>query len=140
MATRGWPEHLGQLGIVRRQDVDHFMIEADQTADPVTGIGDADHVVGTAVEHVTLARHPLVEGQDAPRRDVLPEDPTHGELQVPLDPPGLRREHPVEAGGPQGVAGHRGRSEIAPGWVLTTSRPLAARAMASWNAAILVRV
>ena len=63
------------------------MVEAGQLADPVAGLGDAHDVLGSAVEHVALARHALVEGQDAAPGDVLGEDPADRERQVALDAP-----------------------------------------------------
>ena len=117
------------------------MVHAGQLADPAAGPGRADHVLGPAVQHVALPADPVVEGEDAAPGDVVGEDPAHREPEVGLDALAQRRQqHPVEAGPAQRVADHRGGPKMAPGWVVTTSWPAAARAMASSKAAILVMV
>ena len=49
-------------------------------------------------------------------------------------------QHPVEAGPPSALLTTGEGPKMAPGWVVTTSWPAAARAMASSKAAILVMV
>ena len=80
MATNVGPK-TGEVGIVGGLNIFDPVLESGQLANPVAGVGDADHVLGLPVEHVALAENTEIQGQMQPRAMSSPKTQLTGNFR-----------------------------------------------------------